>query len=111
MLRGMRRGIQTNLAWIVTVLALLMTGCGKADGRPNADPTSATSPAAVTTATVPPTTLPDQSVVSTTTSTTVTATTTTTSVPIPLPDIDADLDEFDDLESLLDELDDLLADL
>ena len=106
----MRRGIQTNLAWIVTVLALLVTGCGKADGRPNADPTSATLPAAVTTATVPPTTLPDQSVVSTTTSTTVTATT-TTSVPIPLPDIDADLDEFDDLESLLDELDDLLADL
>jgi len=57
------------------------------------------------------TTVPDQSVVSTTTSTTVTATTTTTSVPIPLPDIGEDLDEFDDLESLLDELDDLLADL
>jgi hypothetical protein len=43
MLRGMRRGIQTNLAWIVAVLALLVTGCGKADGGPNADPTSATS--------------------------------------------------------------------
>jgi len=40
-----------------------------------------------------------------------TSTTTTTASTIAPPDLDEELSEFEDLEALLDELDDLLADL
>jgi ABC-type transport system substrate-binding protein len=40
-----------------------------------------------------------------------TSTTTTTATTVAPPDLDEELSEFEDLEALLDELDDLLADL
>ncbi|HAX82862.1 MAG TPA: hypothetical protein DCY40_09895 [Actinobacteria bacterium] len=104
----MTRGIRTDLALTVVAFALLAAGCGRAPGSSDAVPTVPTTTSVVTTV---PMVAPGKPVDTTTTSTTTTSSSTTTSAPVPLPDIDEALVEFDDLESLLDELEGFLADL
>lgn len=95
------------------LLAMLLVAgaCGDAEGDP-ASTTDATVAEAVDTDLV---TTTAAVVVTTVTSTAPTTSTTTTSLAVtttvaPFPDIDEELSEFDDLESLLDEIGDLLGD-
>ena len=93
-------------------LALVLGACGS-DGAPKAMVALVgVEPAVVATTTAPVESVSDgaDGVVTTTTAI-VPTTTSTTTTTVPLPDPDEELAEFDDLESLLDELDALLGEL
>lgn len=97
-------------AMAATVLA---AGCDSTEPSPGATPgTQSTAPA--TTVVEEAAGLPGPAVTTTAGEAigTPTATTTTTAAPTAsLPDVDQELSEFDDLGGLLDELDELFADL
>ena len=89
-------------------VALLVAACGPGRVSGPTLETSTTTTAPDRTTPVPATTFGEiPGVEAETTTTTVTTTTTT----IALPDLDDELADFDELGGLLDELDDLLADL